>query len=87
MEDEMNICKKAFFINEDFAEQYITKLKKTSIRDRKPIRAYLCQKCFNWHLTSIEDKNLTYLKRQIDNLKNKVLHLEKENDKLKQKTS
>jgi len=49
-----NNCKKVKFIDEEFANQYIQKLNKTSKRRLKPVRAYLCEKCLTWHITSIE---------------------------------
>lgn len=49
---EKERCKKVSFINEDFALQYIKKLKETSVRTKVPSRAYLCETCLNWHLTS-----------------------------------
>lgn len=81
-------CSKVFFADEKFALQYIDRLKKTSHRERKPIRAYLCEKCLCWHLTSIEskeNKEVFYLGRQINNLKKKNLHLQDENEILKLK--
>jgi hypothetical protein len=50
--EEKERCKKVLFINEDFALQYIAKLKATSVRTKIPTRAYLCEKCLNWHLSS-----------------------------------
>lgn len=64
---------------------YIDKLKKTSIRDRKPVNTYLCEHCLTWHLTSIisaETGHIRNLNRQIENLKSKVAHLEAENKRL-----
>ena len=81
-------CSKVYFVDEKFALQYIDKLKKTSCRERKPVRAYLCEKCLCWHLTSIESKEnreVVYLGRQINNLKAKILHLQNENEILKMK--
>lgn len=82
------VCKKVSFADEKNALKYIDKLKKTSIRDKIPVNVYLCEKCFCWHLTnriSIEQKETIYLKRQINNLKSKILHLENENSLLKLK--
>lgn len=81
-------CNKVRFIDEKFALKYIDKLNKTSCRERKPVRAYLCEKCLCWHLTSIESKEnreIVYLGRQINNLKAKILHLQNENGHLKLK--
>lgn len=71
-------CNKVKFSNEKFAIEYIEKLKSTSIRDVKPLRAYLCPYCTTWHLTS----KLDYETVQQIELKNKILSLE---DKLKLK--
>ena len=84
----MEKCTKVYFIDEENANFYIEKLNKTSVRKLKPIRAYLCDKCLSWHLTSIEsyeNMQLVYKERQINNLKSKVLHLEKEIEILKEK--
>lgn len=72
-------CKKVSFVDEKQANFYIEKLHKTSDRELKPVRGYLCQHCLNWHLTSIESKEvkaIKYMQRQIDNLKAKIKHLE-----------
>ena len=71
----MKGCTKVYFADEKNANAYIEKLNKTSYRKLKPIRAYLCEKCFNWHLTSIEsyeNMQLVYKERQIKNLKDKI---------------
>lgn len=75
----MSKCKKVYFANEKSAEYYIEKLQKTSTRKILPVRAYLCEKCLSWHLTSIiseERKQIIHKDRQIANLKAKVQHLE-----------
>lgn len=82
----MSKCSKVYFEDEKNALFYIEKLKNTSERDIKPVRAYLCDKCLCWHLTSIESKEnrqIVYLNRQINNLKAKVLHLQNEISQLK----
>jgi hypothetical protein len=74
-------CSKVAFANESSALFYIAKLKKTSHREIKPVNTYLCEKCLTWHLTSIESKEVKevkYLKRQIENLKAKLLKLQNE---------
>ena len=85
-------CKKSSFINEKFANEYIEKLHKTSVRTIKPVRAYLCEECSTWHLTSVvsgEDRKMNnrikMYERQIENLKRRVTHLEKENENIKKK--
>jgi hypothetical protein len=54
-ENDKIICKKTSFANEGIALSYIKKLQATSKRERVPQRAYLCEKCMNWHLTSTID--------------------------------
>ena len=81
-------CNKVYFSDEKNAQLYIDKLNKTSCRSIKPVRAYLCDKCLNWHLTSIESREnmqLVYKERQINNLKAKIIHLQNENEILKLK--
>jgi len=79
-------CKKVKFVNEQSALMYIKKVKETSVRDKKPVRAYLCEKCLAWHLTSIESKEnmqLVYAQREIANLKSKLAHRDAEIERLK----
>jgi len=81
-------CKKVCFADEKSAIAYIDKLNKTSVRAVKPVRSYLCPKCFTWHLTSIESREnmlLVYKDREISNLKRKVEHLKNEVEILKKK--
>ena len=84
-------CKKASFSNESQAKFFIEKLIKTSTRVKTPKRAYLCDKCNNWHLTSIPDKDREYelsleikiieLKEELNTLQNA---LQKKNEKIRQ---
>lgn len=71
-------CKKISFLNEAQAIFYIDKLKNTSTRTKVPTRAYLCQDCLNWHLTSkgsyAEENPL-------------ILELQNKNDELKKKSN
>lgn len=76
-------CTKTSFKDEEAAEYYIKKLKKTSRRTVKPVASYLCPTCLNWHLTSSinhEDMRLIYKEREIENLKIKIANLRKENE-------
>lgn len=73
------ICTKVSFADENYANQYIAKLKKTSKRSVIPVRAYLCETCLNWHLSSRQSNEimqLVYKDREIANLKSKIAHLE-----------
>jgi hypothetical protein len=63
----MEVCKKVSFCNEQYANAYIEKLKKTSIREVKPIRSYLCTRCLNWHLTSKKDFNSNAINLELEN--------------------
>ena len=65
-------CTKVKFSNEKFAVDYIEKLAKTSIRDTKPLRAYLCPYCSTWHLTSRINHEL----KQENEYKSKISALE-----------
>lgn len=49
-------CSKVKFATEVAAQLHIAKLKRTSNRNKIPKRAYLCEHCNGWHLTS-SDKN------------------------------
>lgn len=75
----MITCGKASFINQKYADEYIKKLKETSVRYKRPKRAYLCEACLNWHLTSSpeekddsipdkRDKYIESLKKQVESL-------------------
>lgn len=63
---ESVVCKKVSFADEKQALFYIDKLGKTSSRTTVPQRAYLCQKCLNWHLTS-KQENKTYFSLLTEN--------------------
>mgnify|MGYP001770115342 CR=1 FL=1 len=65
------ICKKVSFINEKYALEYIEKLRKTSKRYIKPIRAYLCEECNKWHLTHFQMKDLNSMERHIFKIEEK----------------
>lgn len=77
----MKQCDKVKYATKAFAEADIKKLKSNSIRDKIPIRAYLCYRCDAWHLTSQDSKEMrviSNLEEQNRNLKAKVERLEKE---------
>jgi len=69
----MKKCTKVSFIDENYANQYISKLNKTSKRKLKPVRAYLCENCLAWHLSSIEEINHKLPKLEQDRLLSKEL--------------
>jgi len=58
------MCKKTSFINEQYALDFIEKLKNTSKRRVIPIEAYLCTKCLTWHVSSIRKNELMKLKNE-----------------------
>jgi len=60
------VCKKVYFATEADADYYIKKLAKTSKRDTKPVRAYLCEKCNCWHLTSWAEVDIDKAFQDID---------------------
>lgn len=61
-------CKKSSFKDQESANKYILKLQATSKRDRIPQRAYLCEKCNTWHLTSKPDYNKVELVSKSENI-------------------
>lgn len=75
-------CTKTAFADEKSANHCINKIKRTSTDEVKPVSAYFCQKCLNWHITSIERKEVRLLiekDRQVNNLKAKIDVLQAEN--------
>ena len=57
----MTPCKKTYFADEKTALQYVERLQNTSKRKVVPDRAYLCERCLNWHITSLPlKKEQTY---------------------------
>lgn len=83
-----NECGKVSFINEKFANEYIEKLQKTSTRQRKPIRAYLCSQCLTWHLTSkteFDEDEIKVLKEKVKQKNILITALNKRINELKTK--
>ena len=75
-------CTKTAFVDEKSANYCISKIKRTSTAEVKPVSAYFCQKCLNWHITCIESKESRVLiekDRQLANLKAKMDVLQSEN--------
>jgi hypothetical protein len=78
-------CTKTYFSDEKQALFYIDKLRKTSVRNDVPIRAYLCPKCLLWHLTSKEPTftiNQSDHEKEILIYKNQIIELKKKNEEL-----
>jgi hypothetical protein len=73
--EKLNIefCPKTYFANERFANEYIAKLKATSERIKKPVRSYLCERCLNWHLTSLTQNQSDILQIRNKELREKNL--------------
>jgi hypothetical protein len=61
-------CKKTYFADEKTATEFVHRLQETSKRKVVPHRAYLCEKCFNWHITSLRLVKENNLMNQIDSL-------------------
>lgn len=85
----MNICRKTHFPNEKTANEYVSRLQQTSVRKVVPNRSYLCEKCLNWHITSLplqkeEDikKDLHRLEMKLKEKNGRIKNLEKQVDKL-----
>jgi len=77
---EKLFCKKTYFANEAAAIYYIEKLHKTSYRDKLPVRAYLCDTCLNWHITSV-NADIIILNKSLES---RLEILEKESSKKEQ---
>ena len=60
-------CKKVSFATQEYADAYITKLQKTSQREKVPVASYLCTKCNCWHLTSWQQPDIDKLMREVNN--------------------
>ena len=69
-------CKKTSFADEQTAMRYVYILQNTSRRSVIPHRAYLCEKCLNWHITSLtiqkeKDEDLK-MRREIQKLERAI---------------
>ena len=74
-------CVKTKYATEQFALDDIARIKKSSTRAKIPTKAYLCEKCSFWHLTSKDD----IVHKQVLELLQELTKLRKENEKLKNK--
>ena len=61
-------CSKTHFADEKTALEYVDRLQKTSKRAVVPHRAYLCEKCLNWHITSLPLKKEKSIKDALKKL-------------------
>jgi hypothetical protein len=84
---EIKECKKSKYISERFALADISRIKKTSKRSKVPTRAYFCNICNFWHLTSQSDKKEDFKKEKMLALENQVKSLKLEIETLKKLSS
>lgn len=78
----MVTCSKTYFADEKTAMEYVVRLQATSKRKVVPNRAYLCEKCLNWHITSLSENKLNNL---MDQWHKQKLTLEQKNKQLEKK--
>lgn len=62
-------CTKVKFATEQYAIEHIKKLKATSRRMVVPQRAYLCEHCNTWHLTSQKPTTHDLYEKRVEKLK------------------
>lgn len=79
------VCRKVKFRNEKHTLEYIEKLQRTSIRQYVPVRAYLCDKCMNWHVTARATYGTEQFTEEIKRLNFIIRGLKIENESLKSK--
>lgn len=65
----MGSCKKTTYANQKLANEDIERIQAKSTRDKKPMRAYQCNQCNLWHLTSTPDYKALYLEQLAENKK------------------
>lgn len=82
-------CTKTKYTSEEFALDDIKRIKKKSIRDKVPTRAYLCKFCNFWHLTSSQDWKKEALEKdlRITELTQELGEVKVELEKLKKATN
>lgn len=78
--------KKVQYTSERFAMMDIARIKKISSRDKVPVRAYFCDICNLWHLTSSGDRKEEAKNKRILTLEGDIKKLKIEIEELK-KTS
>lgn len=81
-------CTKSQYTTERFALADIARIKKISSRDKVPVRAYFCDKCNFWHLTSEKNKKdqknndkIIALESEVKSLTTELEALKKANNK------
>jgi hypothetical protein len=65
-------CKKTHFADEKTANEYVKRLQQTSVRKVVPNRSYLCEKCLNWHITSLPLRKEQTIKDKLHQLEMKL---------------
>jgi hypothetical protein len=50
--EQENICDKFVYASEKIAKQSLRDINQVQQKHKKPVRAYECDKCGGWHLTS-----------------------------------
>jgi uncharacterized protein (DUF3820 family) len=58
------ICEKITYLSEKDAKFVIAKARDNVQENKKPVRAYECEKCSGWHLTSIPYEKLEKIKQK-----------------------
>jgi hypothetical protein len=84
MEQEKN-CTKTQYMSETFANIEIKRIRSTSKREKIPKRAYKCDDCGYWHLTSLSDKKEVRKPKEMvimDNQKAIIETLKEKNNRL-----
>ena len=85
-------CKKTQYASEEFALDHIKRIIKKSTRDKVPTRAYLCNICNLWHLTSskdwkeevrLKDLKISFLDGDVRVLRDEIKILKAEIEKIK----
>lgn len=82
----LNCRHKVKYSSENLAIIDIERIQKKSNRDKVPIRAYLCNECGSWHLTSKQRRQdivVSELKSEIELLKLQIESLKQDNENLK----
>lgn len=70
-------CKKVRYATEQFAREDVKRIQKKSTRDKVPYRAYFCDECRAWHLTSQKDWKIEKINVLEEKVKEQQLEIEK----------
>jgi len=83
--EKQNNCTKTQYMSETFANIEIKRIRSNSNRDKVPKRAYKCDDCGFWHLTSLSTQKQVRKPKEmmiIDNQKSEIDRLKEKNNKL-----